>query len=128
MAPAQQGFQTVDVAAGGILRLVMQLELAEAQGFAQLLLHAVAIIGLDALLGAEEVQASGFLVAQTVHGALCLLQQLGGGAGVGAEQSGADIGLQHRAFVAELVAAVQAFLQTLSQTLHQHRGHFDIRG
>jgi hypothetical protein len=41
MAPAQQGFQAVDFAAGGILGLVMQLELAEAQGFAQLLLHAV---------------------------------------------------------------------------------------
>ena len=64
---------------------------------------------------AEEVQAASLFIAQTVHGDLCLLQQLGGGAGVRAEQGGADIGPPASRFVAELVAAVQAFLQTLLQ-------------
>ena len=106
----------------------MQFKLTQTQCFTQILLHAGPVYGLNFLLGAEEMQARGFLVAQAVHGSFSLLQQLGGRAGVRAEQGGANISLQRHGLVVELVAGVQAFLKALSKPLDQQVGQFNIRG
>ena len=119
VTPAQQSLQPIDVATHRVLGLVMQLEQAKAQRFAQLLLHAHAVGCLQALLRLEEVQPALLPITQTVHGGFCLMQQLGRRARMRAKQRGADIDFQRQRLLAQQIAGVQALLQALAHSLDQ---------